>query len=707
MPQTYFEDQTVFIDNFDDYEPTADIYYTLDGEDPTDQDALYDHTEGILLEDGNGPITLKAIAIDGEEESDITTAEYVFPLNVDNLEQLRQQTLGGLYRVDNPAVFIGGDSFRNTKFFQDNSGFGIQIDDDGGVIETEYNIGDQVAELVGTLGQHQDQLRFSPALDPGDPIDTGVEVEPLERTLDDLTQDDQSRLVLVYTVEFEEAGENFGGGGSTTNITDPSITGFEGLYRNVFGDSDITDSPIPMGPVNITGIIQENNDGLNLAARSLADFEEVEIEDPLLNASPTTLSDLNYIEGEGPSDPKSFELTGDNLDETDVTITAPDNFEISENGAKSFSTTITLTEYDGSAKTIWVRLEAGLSVDTYSGNVNITGGGADPINVAVSGEVTEPPPGLPYAEDFVDFVSVETLVEGWTLDNDYTYQGDFGSGSAGGLRGNGVLGFQLTGTGINSAFTATLILQNNTGSTITELFIEYTGKVARTDQTGTPKWIVSLNGTEYSELEYSTADGIDKVVGFLITDLSIPDGETFEIEWFTTATGTSGVRRQIGVTDVFIDLEEPDPIELTIWQGNNSDWFETDNWSDGVPTAGLDALIPGGLDHYPTIDTSADVQNLTLEDGATLLDNENLTVHGTLTMQRTIPFDGWRMISSPVSGQTIVGSDFAPEAPLPSYFDFYYFDENVNDAPWINLRKAEGEVNEALMKSLFQGRDTL
>jgi len=312
---TYFEEQTVSIDNFADYEPTANIYYTLDGEDPTDGDELYDDAVGILLEDGNGPITLKAIAIDGEEESDVTTAEYVFPLNVDNLEELRQQPFDALYRVDNSSVFIGGTGFRNTKFFQDDSGFGIQIDDPGTpVIDTDYVIGDQVAELVGTLGQFQGQLQFSPALDPGAPIATGVEVEPLERTLDDLTQDDQSRLVVVYNVEFEEAGENFGGGGSTTNITDPSIDDFDGLYRNVFGDSDITGSPIPEGPVNITGIIQENNADLNLAARNLDDFDKDE--GTIINEN----DGLEYatlqhaVDAASPGDRIRFEGDFDNLD---------------------------------------------------------------------------------------------------------------------------------------------------------------------------------------------------------------------------------------------------------------------------------------------------------------------------------------------------------------------------------------------------------
>ncbi|MDG5766312.1 T9SS type A sorting domain-containing protein [Balneolales bacterium ANBcel1] len=275
---TYFENQTVFVDNYEDYESSVSVFYTLDGEDPDSESDEYDHSEGILLADGNGPITLKAIAIDGAETTNVTTAEYIFPINVADIAALRSQTADGstLLRLNNEATFTAGTDFRNTKFFQDNSGYGIQIDDIGEVISTSYNAGDNVAELVGTLGVFQEQLQLVPALDPGAPVSTENIVTPVIRTLDNLTSDDQSRLVLVATVEFEDDGDAFGGGGFTTDITDPSIEGFNGLFRNVFGESDITGSTIPSVPVNITGVIQENNNGLNLAPRSLADIQPAE-----------------------------------------------------------------------------------------------------------------------------------------------------------------------------------------------------------------------------------------------------------------------------------------------------------------------------------------------------------------------------------------------------------------------------------------------
>lgn len=279
---TYFEDLVVFITNFGNYAPVIDIRYTLDGTDPDSDSPLYDDSEGILVEDGNGAVNLRVRAFNTvtEEQSAVTSVDYVFPVNIADIETLRNQAPGStLLRLTSEATFIGGTNFRNTKFFQDDSGFGIQIDDapsgifNPGIIATQYEIGDNVTGIVGTLGVFQGQIQLVAALDPGPAVSSGNVVEPVYRTLDELTADDQSRLVRVNDVEFLITGE-IGPGGWTTVITDPSIPGFTGFFRNVFGDSDITGSPIPEVPVSIVGVIQENNTGLNLAPRGLFDITE-------------------------------------------------------------------------------------------------------------------------------------------------------------------------------------------------------------------------------------------------------------------------------------------------------------------------------------------------------------------------------------------------------------------------------------------------
>ncbi|MDG5766311.1 chitobiase/beta-hexosaminidase C-terminal domain-containing protein [Balneolales bacterium ANBcel1] len=271
---TYFEDLTVTLD-VDGSNKT--IYYTTNGSTPNESSQAY--TGPFTVADGNGVVQLRVRAFDDtgqKDPSQVASATYTFPLNVPDIQALRSQTSDGstLYRLANEATFTGGTGFRNTKFFQDNSGYGIQIDDPGGTITTSYSTGDNVYGLVGTLSVYQGQLQFTPEQDPGAPVSTGNEPSVVVRTLSQLSASDQARLVWIENVEFEEAGGTFGSGGTSTNITDPSISGFNGWFRNVFGESDITGADIPDGPVNITGVIQENSNGLNVSPRSLADIED-------------------------------------------------------------------------------------------------------------------------------------------------------------------------------------------------------------------------------------------------------------------------------------------------------------------------------------------------------------------------------------------------------------------------------------------------
>ncbi len=113
---------------------------------------------------------------------------------------------------------------------------------------------------------------------------------------------------------------------------------------------------------------------------------------PSLSVSPSSLSGFTYVSGNGPSAEQTFELTGTNLDGTDVTVSAPTsgNYEISKTSGSNFTTgTLTYSSYNGSSETIYVRLKAGLPLGTYnSDTIIISGGGASDVTVTLNGEVT-------------------------------------------------------------------------------------------------------------------------------------------------------------------------------------------------------------------------------------------------------------------------------------------------------------------------------
>jgi hypothetical protein len=107
---------------------------------------------------------------------------------------------------------------------------------------------------------------------------------------------------------------------------------------------------------------------------------------PVLTTSVSTLSGLNYIVGAGPSDnTHSFDVSGGTSLSGDITVTAPTNFEVSKTGLTGeYSATVTVAPTSGSvaATPIYVRLAAGLSAETYTGNVTVSAAGAVSKTVA-------------------------------------------------------------------------------------------------------------------------------------------------------------------------------------------------------------------------------------------------------------------------------------------------------------------------------------
>lgn len=110
---------------------------------------------------------------------------------------------------------------------------------------------------------------------------------------------------------------------------------------------------------------------------------------PELIVNPSELSGFNYIEGSGPSAEQSFIISGTNLNETDVTITPPTNYEISLSSGTGYqSAPIILSAFDGSPETIYVRLKANLEFGIYNLELaTASGGGADNASVSLNGEV--------------------------------------------------------------------------------------------------------------------------------------------------------------------------------------------------------------------------------------------------------------------------------------------------------------------------------
>jgi hypothetical protein len=115
---------------------------------------------------------------------------------------------------------------------------------------------------------------------------------------------------------------------------------------------------------------------------------------PVINKSVSSLTGFTYVPGAGPSAQQSFTISGSNLTNS-ITVSAPANYEISTNSGTAFAAVanpFTITPSGGlvSPVTLYVRLKAGLSANTYAGNINLASGTIAQA-IALSGTVAVPP----------------------------------------------------------------------------------------------------------------------------------------------------------------------------------------------------------------------------------------------------------------------------------------------------------------------------
>ncbi|MEN9699760.1 MAG: hypothetical protein RLZZ301_958 [Bacteroidota bacterium] len=103
-----------------------------------------------------------------------------------------------------------------------------------------------------------------------------------------------------------------------------------------------------------------------------------------------TLSAVNTTYGSASATPTSFTASGSSLDGTSVFVTPPSGYEVAT--TSDFSTTIGTntsplslgTNVSFSNTTIYVRLASTTVVGSYSGNIQVSGGGATTVTIATS-----------------------------------------------------------------------------------------------------------------------------------------------------------------------------------------------------------------------------------------------------------------------------------------------------------------------------------
>ena len=277
----------------------ASIYYTTNGEDPTESDNLY--TEEFTV---SNTTIVKAKAFKaGFEPSNMASATYTFPIEVENIAAFKAAntaTNNTVYKItgDVTFVFYGNDNY----YIQDETG-GLVIYDNNGVISGTYTEGDVISGGVyGTYTLYYGLVELKPTHDLAAATTNTGTVSPIISTVEGIAANyDQleSRLVKLEGVTFTNGGVFSPGSAYNMEITQ---NGESMQVRSVFKNIDMEISA--GATADVTGMVlryvSNNSTNYQIAPRSnddivLSTVVMDTVATPVITVSPLT-NDMVSVE---------------------------------------------------------------------------------------------------------------------------------------------------------------------------------------------------------------------------------------------------------------------------------------------------------------------------------------------------------------------------------------------------------------------------
>ena len=264
---TYYTSQTVEITC---ETAGATIFYTTDGSRPDGNSSVYETPITVST-----TTTLKAIAVLGTDTSNVATANYTLPVEVENIAELRQQfTNSTMYRIMGEVVvtFAGLDSNNNDRYYtyiQDETG-GMLIYEQTGNITASLTKGDVISGFLGTATTYHGMLEMTP-IQLGESVGHDESrVDTLELALSEVSSDYQAQLVKVMNVTFATEGTFNALAGNKVKYF---LVGSDDVVAQIrYRDNPLSGTEIPTAPQNLIALVYQYDSEIDLSLLSLEEF---------------------------------------------------------------------------------------------------------------------------------------------------------------------------------------------------------------------------------------------------------------------------------------------------------------------------------------------------------------------------------------------------------------------------------------------------
>ncbi len=223
-------------------------------------------------------------------------------------------TDGSVYTLTGEAILTMQQTFRHQKWIEDSTA-AILIDDNAGVITSEYNRYDGISGISGSLQEYNGVLQFVPTEDPGAATSSGNTVTPQVVSIIDFNANPdmyESELVKFENVRTDATGN--WETGTTYTFMGSAVPEDILKVRTNFYSANYIDTPLPNKVIHLVGIAGEYKGAAQMYPRDSMDIiDNLGVNNMWLNPKDVTVVVLNntlHIKGFDAENVKSYNLQG-------------------------------------------------------------------------------------------------------------------------------------------------------------------------------------------------------------------------------------------------------------------------------------------------------------------------------------------------------------------------------------------------------------